>query len=347
MDRVEKFLGDRLRGRKVPEDLRRLVEMQLDGELKENEGVQPFGEFFLLGPGEVHPLEEPVEPLASDPEPEQTRANGRAISGVLSHVAPVARDFDGALWGYWLHPDEPADAAPLIVMLNTEGEFGLARSGSLIEVMVFDRDEERDVTEIAAYCEQHRVPFSARSSAELRARKPVVEPAALHERLYKRAQPNHRRPVWADEAGAVPDPAPIGARSDDPRVARVLVLHGFPADPMPLIRAADTGEGEVVLRATQCKARFEFHRENDTTWFLHEMRFVAGDDDAPACTHVPFELSFDETREQCGARFGEPAWKSPWLAIECWRFGRVTLHVTFGKNHKPSIVQCMATQGKD
>lgn len=39
MDRVEEFLSDRLRGRKVPEDLRRLVEMQLDGQLKENEGA--------------------------------------------------------------------------------------------------------------------------------------------------------------------------------------------------------------------------------------------------------------------------------------------------------------------
>jgi hypothetical protein len=342
MDRVGEFLSDRLRGRKVPEDLRRLVKMQLDGQLKENEGVSPFGEFFLLGPGEVHPLEEPVEPLANDPAPEQTRANCRAISAVLSYVAPVVRDFDGALWGYWLHPDEPADAAPLIVMLNTEGEFSLARCGRLLEVMAYDRDEDRDVSELAAYCAQHRVPFSARSSADLRQRKPVVEPAVLHDQLFKRAQPNHRRPAWADEPAAVPDAAPIGARSDDPRVARALVVHGFPEDPMPLIVAADTGEGEVVLGATLCRARFEFHRENDTTWFLHEMRFNKGAGDAPACTHVPFARSFDETREECCARFGEPAWKSPWLAIDSWRFGRVGLHVTYGKDNKPTIVQFMA-----
>src|SRR5687768_14064506 len=100
MDRVEVFLGSRLRGREVPADLRRLVEMQLDGELAGADGVLPFLEVRVLGPGEVHVLEEPTEPHASDPFPEETRANSRAISRVLKHVAVVVSGFNGDLWGY-------------------------------------------------------------------------------------------------------------------------------------------------------------------------------------------------------------------------------------------------------
>ena len=103
----------------------------------------------------------------------------------------------------------------------------------------------------------------------------------------------------------------------------------------------------MALRATLCRARFVFHRENDTTWFLQDMSFFDGDSDAPACAHAPFGLSFDETREQCSARLGEPGWTSLWMPVNVWRFGRVTLHVTFGENNKPSSVQCMAAPARD
>lgn len=185
MGRVEEFLGNRLRGRTVPDDVRRLVEMHLDGELSAHGGVKPFGELELLGPGVLHPLEQSLEPLPTDPEPEETRANARAIAGVLEHVAAVLRDFDDNLWGYWLHPDEPADAAPLIVKVSTEGEFSVM-GGSLIEAMAFDRDEERDVAELAEYCAKNRVPFTARSGAELFRATPVTHPADLHEELLER-----------------------------------------------------------------------------------------------------------------------------------------------------------------
>jgi hypothetical protein len=187
MDRVEEFLGNRLRGRRVPEDLRRLVEMHLDGELGEHVGVTPFGEFELLGPGVMHPLEQPLEPVPTDPQPELTRANIRAISRVLEHVAAVVRDFDDNLWGYWFHPDEPVDASPLIVKYTTEGEFSTS-GGNLVEAMAFDRDDERDVSELVEYCARHRVPFTARTGADIRERWPVTHPAELHEELFERLQ---------------------------------------------------------------------------------------------------------------------------------------------------------------
>ncbi len=125
MDRVKEFLGERLRGRAVPEDLRRLVDMQLDGELARAEIM--FRDVRVLGPGEVHPLEEPARPGPGDEYAAEARANGAAISGVLAHVAVVVNGIDGNLWGYWVHPDEPADRSPLVLKLTTEphGELAL------------------------------------------------------------------------------------------------------------------------------------------------------------------------------------------------------------------------------
>jgi hypothetical protein len=339
MDRVKEFLGDRLRGRAVPEDLRRLVEMQLDGELEGS--VAPFCDIRVLGPGEGHPLEEPVKPLPSDDDPAATRANDAAIHGVLEHVAAVVNGIDGNLWGYWLHPDEPADRNPFVLKLSTEGEFGLLSCGNLVESIVFDWAGEDDVSAVVTYCEQKGIPFTARADEDIRGAQPVVDPATLHEKLYKRLHPYHRRPAWADESGAVPDVAPIGQRWDDPRVARALALHGFADGPVRLVTAADEGIGEVVLRAATCSAAFEFHREDDTTWFLHEMRFFDRGGELPVCTHLPFGLTFKESREQCIVRLGEPSWKSPLGGMESWSFGRVQLHVKFGKNGTPSTVRCM------
>ena len=339
MDRVKEFLGERLRGRAVPEDLRRLVEMQLDGELDRTELL--FRDIRVLGPGEVHPLEEPAAPLPGDQYAAETRANGAAISGVLAHVAVVVNGIDANLWGYWLHPDEPADRSPLVLKLTTEGEFGPVSSGNLVETMVFDSAGDGDVSDVVAFCEKNRIPFAATSQDDLLAVRPVVDPAMLHETLYKRLHPYHRRPAWADEPGAVPDVAPIGVRWDDPRVARALALHGFADGPVPLVTAADQGIGDVVLRATACDADFEFYRENDTTWFLNEMRFRDRGGERPACKHVPFGLTFGETRDACVARLGEPSWKGSPGRMESWHYGRVQLHVMFGKTGTPSTVRCL------
>lgn len=345
MDRVEGFLGDRLRGRRVPADLRRLVELQLDGELAS--AALPFAEVRVLGPGERHALEEPAEPLASDPYPDETRANGRAIDGVLAQVGVVASGFNGDLWGYWLHPDEPQGVGPLIVKLDTEGQFSIVSGSSLVEAMIFDWAGEDDVSEVAEYCEQHGIPLVARSSDELVHVQAAVDPAVLHEKLFKREHPNHRRPDWADDAEAVPAAAPLGARSSDLRVAHVLALHGLPEDPMPLIRAADAGEGEVVLRSPSCSAELEFHRESETAWFLHQMRFSRASDQRPGCADLPFGLDQNETREQCWSRLGEPPRKTP-IGGDRWRFGRVHVLVQYGRDDgKLRSVRCLPALGND
>jgi hypothetical protein len=176
VDRVEEFLGDRLRGRPVPADLRRLVELQLDGVLASEECPPELWDVRVLSPGELHPLQEPPVAYPWSPVTDSMLANYRAIHEVLTHVAVVVDGFDGRLFGYWLHPDEPPDPNPPIVNLDTEGTFELMDATTLVDALGIE----------PAFCDANGIPVAARSQAQLRRVNPAVDPAILHETLYER-----------------------------------------------------------------------------------------------------------------------------------------------------------------
>ncbi len=188
MGRVEEHLGDRMRGRDVPGDLRRLVELELDGVLRGRDSVQPFAEMHVLAPGELHGLQDP-QYRRGDEDP-GTAANGRALDEVLGHMAVVIDGFNGDLFGYWLHPDEPATDRPAIVKLDTEGQFEVLDGEAMVEAMVFDwlgYDMDEDYfARIVAFCERHGIPLAARDRDGLREAETVVDPVTLHDSLYQR-----------------------------------------------------------------------------------------------------------------------------------------------------------------
>lgn len=334
MDRVAEFLDDRLRGRPVPADLRRLVELQLDGELAEAD-CPPLWEVRLLSPGERHSLEEPAEPLASDPNPDLTRASGRAMEAVLTYVAPVVDGFNGDLFGYWLHPDEAPDPNPPIVKLDTEGQFSIVDGTTLVEAMIFDwAGDDDDAAPALAYCDAHGIPVTARSRAQLREVEPAVRPETLFDALYEQESRYHT-PL----AVSTDDAVPIGLAGDDPRVLRTLALHGFPADLRPLIAAADTGAGEVTLAAPGCAAGIVLRQRGADSWFTHMMIFHRPDGDRPQCTDLPYGFRMAESRAQLLARFGEPDWKGARGNLESWYFGPVEVHVSYGADDAPQTVR--------
>jgi len=176
VDRVEEFLGDRLRGLPVPADLRRLVELQLDGVLERDDCPPALQEMRLLGPGELHPFQEPPVDYPWAPVTDSTLAANRAMNEVLTHVAVIMDGFDGALFGYWLHPDEPPDPNPPIVRLDTEGTFELLDEETLTQALGLDREIR----------ELDRIPEPAPSRTGFRRAAPAVDPAALFDKLYER-----------------------------------------------------------------------------------------------------------------------------------------------------------------
>jgi len=176
VDRVEEFLGDRLRGRPVPADLRRLVELQLEGVLDSDDCPPALREVRVLGPGELHALQQPPVDYPWAPVTDSVLAATRATNEVLTHVAVVVDGFDGALFGYWLHPDElPGPNAP-IVRLDTEGTFEFVDGTTLAAALGLDLELR----------ERGWIPDAAPSHAQAGPVKPAVDPAVLFDALYER-----------------------------------------------------------------------------------------------------------------------------------------------------------------
>lgn len=178
MDRVEDFLSNRLRGRAVPPDLRRLVELQLDGELAD--APMPLGALRVVDPDARFSLGDPL-PGAS---PDAARAT-RATSAVLAHVAIVINGFNGDLFGYWLHPDEREDDEPAVVRFDIDGRFELCRGATLIDALVssWTLGDDTMTSDIASFCDKHGIPLHTGVSGELPTPNVQVDPVRLHAQL--------------------------------------------------------------------------------------------------------------------------------------------------------------------
>jgi hypothetical protein len=339
MGRVEDYLGDRLRGRAVPADLRRLVELELDGVLRGRGSVQPFAEVHVLAPAELHGL---MDPRYRRPEDSAaTVANWRAMDDVLGHTAVVVDGFNGDLFGYWLHPDEPASDQPAILKLDTEGEFETLDGATLVDAMVwdwigYDVDPEY-FARIVDFCERHAIPFGARDRDGLRRAETVVDPVLLHDRQYKRYQPFTRRPEWADaaEEGA----APVGRRITDPPLRALLERLGYP-DPVAAVEALDEGIGEVRLTPPAANVTLVLYQDEDRSWWLFSVRYRQPTPERPLEVPLPFGFSLAESREATRARFG-PDHRTPLLVrVDRWEIGPVTAYVMFDKDDaRPTYVE--------
>ncbi len=322
MGRVEDYLDGRLRGRAIPDDLRRLVELELDGALAEAP-VQPFAEVHLLAPGEIHALQDP-QYRGDDPD---TLANSQAIDDVLAHMAVLVDGFNGDLFGYWLHPAEPATNPPAIVKLDTEGQFETLDGATLAEAMVFDwlgyDTDDEYLAAITEYCTRHGLPMAARSREDLTKAQPAVDPALLHDRRYRTYRPYTPRPTPAAEEGA----APVGLRLTDQPLRELLAQLGF-ADPQAAVAALDDGTGEVRLQSEHANIRLTLYLDQEQGWWLYSVRYRRPTTELPLQLPLPYGFSLHEDRQATRERFGPPK-HTAILPVDRWQLGTVVGYVAF------------------
>lgn len=132
-ERLEDFSRERLGGGPVPDDLRGLLVAQWEGR---SGFYEQFGIVFLE-PGETDPL------LGQSYRDERAPAAPATVSGVVDrqmarYLKVVAKHEDGDCYGYWVHPDEPADQPARIVHCDTEGTFLLMGGETFAEAIVED-----------------------------------------------------------------------------------------------------------------------------------------------------------------------------------------------------------------
>lgn len=329
MDRVAEYLGDRLRGRAVPDDLRRLVELQLDGLLRGRRSVLPFDEVRVLAPGKRHSLEK----LRERPDDEPSgRAHFRAIREVLAHVAVVVNGFNGDLYGYWLHPDESPAQPPAIVQLDTEGQFHILPGSTMVEAMVFDwlddPVDDEELAPIVAFCDRHGLPLLARSHDELAEPHVVISPSLLYDELYRRYHPFTPRPAWAAAEASAEGAPPIGLRITDPPLRALLAQLGF-AEPERAIAELDDGLGEVRLESSLSPVTLTLYVDEDGSWWLFSARYRPPTADRPMEVPLPYGFSRHDTRPAIRARLGEPEQTTLLAPADRWRFGGVIAYLYF------------------
>jgi hypothetical protein len=125
-------LAERLRGRPVPDDLRRIVDIQAERPADAGRSQNPLlhTETVIFEPGQSHPL------LDHSYLNDNDRAIA-AIDTVLPHAAWIGTLLDDDVVGYWLQPDEPVGEPPLVVTFSTEGEFDIQPGESLVEAAIY------------------------------------------------------------------------------------------------------------------------------------------------------------------------------------------------------------------
>lgn len=340
MGRVEDYLGDRLRGHEIPADLRRLVEVELDGLLQDPDTPPPFGEIHVLAPGELHGLQDPRYRRADDDA--ATTANWRAMDEVLGYAAVVVDGFNGDLFGYWLHPDEPPTGSPAILKLDTEGEFDTPDGATIVEAMVWDwlgyDPDQEDLARIAEFCDRHGLPFAARSRDDVPRSDTAVDPVVLHDRLYKQSQRFTSRPAWAEAAAAEVGAALLGLRTTDPPLRDLLRVLGYP-DPAATVAALDEGIGEVRLTSPVSNVDLRLYLDPDGSWWLFSIRYRPATPERPADQPLPYGFSLGDTRAATRERFGPPAGTAV-VPADRWQFGQVIANVLFdGDDGLPKYVE--------
>lgn len=341
MDRVEEYLADRLRGRPVPADLRRLVELELGGVLASADCPLPLAEVHVLGPGELHPLLDPQYRRADDDA--GTSVNRRALDETLAHAAVVVDGFNGDLFGYWLHPDEAPAQQPAIIKLDTEGEVGLVPGASLVEAMVVDWlgwDAEPDTVEpITGFCRANGLELSGHGLGELPEPNPAVDPALLADRLYREYSPSQERPATAGDVAtaAAEDAQVVGLRVTDPPLRRLLDRLGLPADLGPTFTEQATGAGKVRLSAPAANVDLIFYRDK-ADWWLFEITYHRPTPDKPLPVPIPLGFSFQQPRAAAAERWGKPR-TAQLVPVDRWDVEGIVAYVWYLEDDRPRYVR--------
>jgi hypothetical protein len=116
-ERLAEFSRERLDGRPIPDDLRTMLVAQWEGRTD----FQYLLDLTFFEPGQLSPLLDTSylsKKELADPDMQAINAGCAEMSKYAKFVAK-----GGQGWiGYWMHPDEPTDAPPLVIELDTERE---------------------------------------------------------------------------------------------------------------------------------------------------------------------------------------------------------------------------------
>ncbi|GAB3969752.1 hypothetical protein GCM10029978_041720 [Actinoallomurus acanthiterrae] len=184
-ERLAEFSRERLGGRPIPNDLRTMLVAQWEGR----------SDFRLLldvtfpEPGELSPFLDTSYLSATelaDPDMQAVNAGYARMSEYARFVAKLGED--GHWVGYWMHPDEPADAPAPVIELDTEFSYRNLTGRNLAEACASGQARYQDdvptaFTRLADRLAELGLPLSTRDHDALYDPEYTVDPEELTDEL--------------------------------------------------------------------------------------------------------------------------------------------------------------------
>jgi hypothetical protein len=184
-ERLAEFSRERLDGRPIPDDLRTMLVAQWEGRTD----FQRLLDITFFEPGQLSPLLDTSylsEERLADPEMQAINAGCAEMS---KYAKFVARGGKGWI-GYWMHPDEPADAPLAVIELDTEFTYWGMAGRNLAEACASEQaqyqdepDESIAFTQLADQLAELGLPLTTRDYEALYDDDYTVDPEELSEKL--------------------------------------------------------------------------------------------------------------------------------------------------------------------
>ncbi len=188
-DILAKFSEVTLKGQQVPDDLRKLLQVQVSrkssgneySDLLESTGIK------ILEPGVVSNSLTHAYLNENDRADPDTMANVAAVDEIFKLITFVAEDVDGQLFGYW-HGSEntPLPNAP-IVKYGSEGQFEILKGANFTEAIIGDSvmGNEQEFVRFREWGINLGIDIST-SLDTLCVHQLEVEPRELHTKTYEK-----------------------------------------------------------------------------------------------------------------------------------------------------------------
>ena len=186
IDPIIQYASQHLGGRTVPDDLRKLLNLQWRDAAAGSSAnlLKDAGVTFLDG-GRMPGLIAAVCTGREDLEGAARLAYAQAMGDMVRYSAFVAEDAAGDAIGYWFSPDRiPIETAPLL-RFDTDGNFSILPGNGIAEaiLVVASRDNNLTCSKLRNYLNEQGLNITARTIKDVQRRECSLLPQATYQQL--------------------------------------------------------------------------------------------------------------------------------------------------------------------
>jgi hypothetical protein len=168
-DPAVQFAAHHLGGRTMPDDLRRLLELQWhDAASGTVNRLKTAGAIFLEHDGLPALIESECKGR-NNLEGITRLAYAQAMADMIRYSGFVAEDVDGSAIGYWFGPDRvPIEVAPLMYF-DTTGDFSVRRGDGIAEavLVIASHGNDRAFSDLRDYLNEHGLRITAQTIRDI------------------------------------------------------------------------------------------------------------------------------------------------------------------------------------